>query len=914
MRKSLAKAVLCSIICAGVYGSSFVAEAAEQEPNWTLIVENGKVTKQEGTANTEKRYAGAYASEIDKNAISNIGTINITNSDVHMHYNSGYTGIYGSFAKSENANATAENGMINISYSTFKTDNNEYRACIFGSFADISNLPPNTDNFKKAIAKDGTVIIDNSKIYSAIAGTYVHNTSGELNASSAEFKAINGEIRIGDNTYIKGDVVGSLTEAQSSTTYTSQGKVYIEGENIKIDAGYIVGGFSKNNVGVANSDNNEVTIQNATIITSNYQQWGVIGSYAYTAYNGSKLISATNSKINIIDADVEGYIYGNFAYTGGSKDAVAESGNIYIANSSISKNIYGGRAVNAINSSSNNFNIQIVKSTVQGSVYGGRGEGQYVKTNNNKLKITQSKVYGDVYGGYDSVKNIGSGNIIDNEIILEGKNILGNNTGVAAAYVKTTNNDSELTIKNNTIKFSCASNIDYGKTDFYGYVTNKQINDNDIIENNNLIVDNWSGTVGSVNNFNNIKFQNIEWENKGNVLSLLNNEADSLKDTTIDVKESLTINNTGTKLNVGDYMYFVYHDDSSVKLGTQTVNGDGENVFTSGVAVQGKGKVEIEDDGDVKYTITDTGTTDQSKNTTDYNSVAAAFLITGSDLVVDGLNAMEQDQLFGTKTFAIVEGVDKTFEVADDLDVNGWNGLYGVGDIKKTEDGTLSYAAFFENGTANYRTYNTFLDEAFRGDGSVVYNGGGIAGRYKYDDGVYAEASVRAGLLKNQMKNVFRDGNGQTYGYKTESPYWALHAGVGKIYDVGYNRDLDVYARYYHTYNDGDSFTVAGDHFDVDDIVSDRLRLGVRYNTNKFNKWKTYYGAAWEYEFNGDSKVHINGDSLATESLKGGSCFAEIGFNYQKDKSSPWDFEGRVRGYAGYTKGFSGMLRATYSF
>lgn len=324
--------------------------------------------------------------------------------------------------------------------------------------------------------------------------------------------------------------------------------------------------------------------------------------------------------------------------------------------------------------------------------------------------------------------------------------------------------------------------------------------------------------------------------------------------------------------------------------------------------------MEVEANGDVKYTITEVGTTDQAKATTDYNSVAAAFLIYGSDLVVDGLNAMEQDQLFGVKTFAIVEGVDKTFEVADDLKVNGWNGLYGVGNIKKTDDGVLSYAVFFENGTANYRVYNSFMDEAFRGNGSIVYNGGGIAGRYKKDGGVYAEASVRAGMLKNQMKDIFRDGNGNTYGYDTENPYWALHVGAGKIYDIGENRDLDVYARYYHTYNDDDSFMAAGDRFDVDSVTSNRLRLGMRYNTNKGKQWQTYYGAAYEYEFSGDSKVHINDDTLVKESMKGSSCFAEIGFNYQRDKKSPWDFEGRLRGYVGETKGISGMLRVNYSF
>lgn len=256
MRKNLTKAILCSVICAGVYGSSFVVtEAAEQEANWTLIVENGQVTKQEGFANIEKRYAGAYDYHTDLDADAKNGSVNIINSIIHINNEDqdDYNGIYASFAKSVNANAIADNGIVKISGSKFTSESTYAKDGVYGSFVDISNLPPNTDNFKEATAKNGTVIIDDSEIYHEIAGTYAHINSGEGNNSSAKFNAINGEVRIGSNTYIKGNVLGSSTEVQSSTTYAGQGKVYIDGENITIDAGYIVGGFSKNNVGVANS-------------------------------------------------------------------------------------------------------------------------------------------------------------------------------------------------------------------------------------------------------------------------------------------------------------------------------------------------------------------------------------------------------------------------------------------------------------------------------------------------------------------------------------------------------------------------------------------------------------------------------------------------------------------------------------
>ena len=181
----------------------------------------------------------------------------------------------------------------------------------------------------------------------------------------------------------------------------------------------------------------------------------------------------------------------------------------------------------------------------------------------------------------------------------------------------------------------------------------------------------------------------------------------------------------GKNLNVNDYMYFIKTDNGTLATKDENIlvnqNSNGDNIFTAGVAFEGTGEVSVEDNGNVKYTIKDIKATDQTESVGEGASIAAAFLVTGGDLVVEGLNAMEQDQLFGTKTFAIVEGHKSTYDVADDLKINGWNGLYGVGNIKQLEDGNWSYAAFFENGIANYRTYNSFLGETFRGDGNVVF-------------------------------------------------------------------------------------------------------------------------------------------------------------------------------------------------
>ena len=202
----------------------------------------------------------------------------------------------------------------------------------------------------------------------------------------------------------------------------------------------------------------------------------------------------------------------------------------------------------------------------------------------------------------------------------------------------------------------------------------------------------------------------------------------------------------------------------------------------------------------------------------------------------------------------------------------------------------------------------------FRGDGSLVYNGGGIAARYTNKNGVYTEGSLRAGMLKSDMDNALRDGAGNFYGYESESAYYGAHIGIGKIISLSDSSDLDIYGKFFHTYTDGDSFSVGDDKFEFDDITSDRLRVGARLTTNKENAFSTYYGLAYEYEFNGDADMKAAGMSAPEQSLQGSSYMAEIGLNYQPTPDSPWSLDLNMRGYAGEREGASFNVQATYTF
>ena len=365
-------------------------------------------------------------------------------------------------------------------------------------------------------------------------------------------------------------------------------------------------------------------------------------------------------------------------------------------------------------------------------------------------------------------------------------------------------------------------------------------------------------------------------------------------------------------------MTIISNNDSGKDLGIGKGTGkvNALSNFTAGVAIEGTGTAEVASDGNsVKYTLTKVKHTDQIDLVAENRAVAAAFVNQGTDLISDSLDTISRDSNYGVKTFAAVHGNRSKYDVNSDIKINGWSTIVGVGNADKFDNGSeFSWGVFYENGSGNYRTYNEFNNEFFRGDGSLVYNGGGIAARYTNKNGVYTEGSLRAGMLKSDMDNALRDGAGNFYGYESESAYYGAHIGVGKIISLSESSDLDVYGKFFHTYTEGDSFKVAGDEFEFDSINSDRLRIGARITSNKENKFSTYYALAYEYEFNGDADMTAQGLKAPTQSLQGSSIMAEVGFNYQPTPTSPWSFDLNMRGYTGERQGGSFNVQATYTF
>ena len=421
---------------------------------------------------------------------------------------------------------------------------------------------------------------------------------------------------------------------------------------------------------------------------------------------------------------------------------------------------------------------------------------------------------------------------------------------------------------------------------------------------NTLNIEGNGSAFNSIENFETINFNNVALNNDA-ALSLINA---NLNGTTLNVKSLAGGNN----FKAGDTVTLI-ESESAIK-GTADGITLANEIITAGVAQDLTVSAGQSGDNKIDLTITDVNLNSQTNLAAQTRAASAAFVNQGTDLISDSLDTISRDDNYGVKTFAAVHGNRSKYDVADDIKINGWSTIVGVGNADKFDNGSeFSWGVFYENGSGNYRTYNSFNNEFFRGDGSMVYNGGGIAARYENKNGVYTEGSLRAGMLKNELDNAMRDVNG-SYGYETESAYYGAHIGVGKIISLSDSSDLDIYGKFFHTYTEGDSVTIADDKFDFDSITSDRLRVGARITSNKENKFSTYYGLAYGYEFNGDADMTAQGLRADTQSLQGSSVMAEVGFNYQPTPDSPWSFDLNMRGYAGERQGASFNVQATYTF
>ena len=523
-----------------------------------------------------------------------------------------------------------------------------------------------------------------------------------------------------------------------------------------------------------------------------------------------------------------------------------------------------------VNGSGNaNYNkVTVNNSTVNKSVIGGFTTGDKSQASNNVVIINNSTVSGDIYGGQNFHGGFGSTN--NNSIVINNSTIVPSDSslhGIVAGFcpVGEASNNSITIAGDSVLK----------EISLYGKFAQGVFEPDG--SGNKLILSGFSGgdkTVKSLNYF------------------------DSIEVKALDKNENYTVGGTTTVIKTTDGI-------------EKSFVGEASQTALIGVAKEAEGTVKI-DGNDVKFTIGDIRASKQTASTTESRAGAAAFVNQGAEIVTDSLDMLSREEE-GINTIAIVSGNNSKYKTGSYIDINGWNNLIGIANTKEIGNDKLNYSAFFENGSGNYNTFNDFDGNALRGDGNVVYNGGGMAVRFDKENGFYTEAAVRAGSVKNEVSNALSNGS-STYGYETDNTYYGGHIGIGKTFKLENGKAWDIYGKYFYMHYEDDSIMIAGDRFDFDSVDSNKLRIGARFSEQQGEKLTSYYGLAWDYEFSGDVSGTAAGYDMHSPSLEGSTVIGEVGFRYTPGKESPWSFDAKLRGYVGQQEGISGNVQAVYSF
>lgn len=857
MKTDLAKKVTLSILMGSMLFANSYALAAD------VTGQNKEIS--EGNF-TENIYAGKTE---NANALNN--TLNITGGKIDSEIIAGGSVVNEEFVGTGNAN---ENKVtINgVSGSLDLTAD-----LIFGGVADSGTANENIVTISNVTIK-GKATGENEQpdgvdIYGGMATT--GSASGnELTINNVTIDRNGGDdsediIAAGANGFDQSDAdadggAGKVAPVSNNTLKITGN---LSGTNLHLYGGYIdyANGDAVGNVVEIGSTGGE-----KTTITSAGKEVGNLDNGAIFAGYSEGAGKASDNTVSIVNADVTiGEITGGYSETG-----IVENNKVAIKDSTTSaKFLYGGYSAD------------------NGSV-----TGNTVEVSNVTFNHPDAVAQNGIYGGYSYNGDVSGNNVvISGKVTAEGDNYL----DIYAGY--------SVNGKNENNKITLLSGADVSKANLHGSPETAENNTNELVIGEGVGNNSWSGTVNSISNFSRIAFANVKWEDKGTILTITDTKNSNLEGTVIDA-DGVNFDAT-SDVNVGGSMTFLAAADSE-----QPIEGVKYEFGKYTVGTMYEGTMDGNSETGVATVQTQQVAT-QNNLLAENRAVAAAFVNQGTDLISDSLDVLSRDGKYGVKTFAAVYGNRSKYDVNSDLKINGWSVIAGVGSEKALKNGDFSWGVFYENGSGNYRTYNEFNNEFFRGDGSVVYNGGGIAARYEQNNGVYTEASLRAGMLKSEMDNAVKDGAGNTYGYDSDTTYYGAHLGIGKIISLNESSDLDIYGKFFHTYNDGDTVTIGnGNKYEFDSITSDRLRLGARITTNKENKFSTYYGLAYEYEFNGDADMRVGKLNAETQSLQGSSYMAEIGMNYQPSPDSPWSFDLNMRGYTGERQGESFNVQATYTF
>ena len=825
-------------------------------------------------------------------------TVNLNNASV------GYD-VVGGGVLLDAPTGTVENNAVNISAGTVE-------GSVYGGAFEYSLAidPGNSDIRKNTVSlSKGTVVSG------TIFGGY-DSGIGDVTGNSA---SVSG-------SSVDGDVYGGLLDAQTGS---------VEDNHVDISAGTVGGSVyggafqysSGTDSGTSDSLNNTVSLSEGTVVSGS-----VFGGY------DSGIGDVTGNSVSVSGSSrVDGDVYGGM--------------------------VKGNDDSNPGSASQNKVRIES-GSTVGGSVYGGWNSNG--ETTGNFIYVNGT-VSGGVTAGYTL-----SGNAAGNEVLVEGGTVLDHLYGGYTALGSATGN--VITVKGGTVNAEMVGGYDDGTatnntvtlydsarftgSDIYGGKSGGS--SSDVFTGNTFNV---YGQIdaASLQNFQNLNFYDVVedkasvdlsrsaviGDGKGSMTNvfignLRNQEGDIPEEYVLIHTPTASSSYTGTNLYVNGNTVVTIGPDGSYVPYSGTVANDG--TMDNATGSTGMTKSQTLTKGfltfEVDYFIKNgqdliarwkkdapVEVNSETEEFTASRQASAALMDEGADFVAgEGIDrALQASQCLpgepcGAKAFVAVNGGYSTYKAGTTFDMSYGNMLAGI--ARQCKIGPVGYLAgvFFETGLSRFHSeYEPDDSRSIDSEGHDYYYGvGALAKVFLNRDllkGLYAEGSIRYGLMMGDWQSHDIQSDGQTADWDGRAPYLTAHGGLGYMWDVTDNVTADVYAKHFWGHLWGDDGTICGQKFEFDDIYSSRVRTGARLNFKKDETFSWYLGGAWEHQFDAKSTGSIYRYDVPPTDLRGNTAIAEAGVFFKPAADSDFSFILGTTGYFGEKReGVTGPLQVRYDF
>ncbi len=854
--------------------------------------------------------------------------------------NDGY--VFGGLAD----NGTANNNRVNIAHGANIT------STVNGGFTTKKEANHNEvvigNNVQIGTGRDGGYVKGGTSIESTsdfnavrigtnvtVAGSVIGGDGGSYNKSVANnVSASSNSVHIGDLSYITSSVsggsggktssfnevvIGNGVRVGSEVSITSSGGI-VEGGSASVKSdfmsqeansnvvhigddaqiGMISGGvanavFSKNNV----ANDNRVTIGNRshTLLVSGAEGW--------------ESSTVTNNSVTIGTDAVAGEIYGARSSSGNVSKNTVQVGKNLVANF-----VTGGDAYSAVAGEGNAHNNTVVlgeNAKVAGHIIGGSA---LTKANNNTVVLHKGFHIGGVGGG--SAQNESSNNTVtlfagtvDNNIaggtsVHSKGNVL--NLGTAKEGIEMNKLKAEEVLNFDTINFYLPDNVRHNDTVLNLSTSYLQLGNTTM---NAYVPGNANLHSGDVVHL--IKANDgLFWSGKGNVYQgiTLAHDLASIALTADNKNLDLTFKRSNqqkiTPVTDSKTKPVVNTNTTATKPAVNTNTTANKPVVNTNTTETTTKPVVNADATPV------TAVNPKTKSLVQGRLVAPALVNNGASYLAGGLNSLYQDanlsQVGANESGFVQAGTaDRDITTGSYVNLKGLTLDAGYAWNKPSVSGNWLYGVAAEYG---YSHYTAHLDDGTKGKGKAWNLGANVFSNYLWNNGLYAQVSLRAGRVWNDYRsNDFVHANGTGVRYKSNANYLASHVGFGKVWQLGENNSLDTYVKYFYSHTSGDEAHLSsGETYHFSSVRSKRGRVGVQYNHNLSNLGM-HFGVAYEREWNGDVRAQYQGYALPTPTMKGGTTIAEAGVDY---KLAGKQFNTTLQGYAGRQKGLGIRFGMTF--